>query len=209
MTAFNVIKSLTKRGNVVIGSGCYAAAIDSTDRTQVIKIGNSMSDPWLDYYHLVIKKNQDNPHIPKVKYFMCDEEHSYYICIMERLDEDSCNTTPKYKTKITELCKDYTSCIITYAEFVTQCAAYAEAIPDVAKLAELLELIRKHTEVFIGDFDEQGECAIKLDMHKGNFLFRDYTLVVTDPWCENDMSDLVDVSEWVERMSDKVATQSR
>ena len=46
MTAYNLIKSLTKRGNTVIGSGCYAAAITmSTDPDKVIKIGNNVAKP--------------------------------------------------------------------------------------------------------------------------------------------------------------------
>jgi hypothetical protein len=36
----------------------------------------------------------------------------------------------------------------------------------------------------------------KLDMHSGNFLYRDGAIVVTDPWCEADMSDITDVSNW-------------
>lgn len=205
MTAFNVIKSLTKRGNVVLGSGCYAAAIDSKDLSQVIKIGNNMEDPWLEYYHLIIKNNQHNPHVPKVKYFMCDEQHSYYICIMERLDEETYIGASNYKHDLAELCKDFTSSMITEQEFLAFVTAFVDAVPEPALLVELLLNIRNFTEVFVGggSCDSNGDFPYserKLDMHRGNFLFRDAVLVVTDPWCESDMSGITDVSDWLSSM---------
>jgi len=209
MTAFNLIKSLTKRGNVVIGSGCYAAAIDSTDRSQIIKIGNSMNDPWLDYYHGIIKVNQANPHVPKVKYFMCDEEHSYYICIMERLEEEELGVS---KTDIAQLCKDYTTHMIIREEFVELAQQYTTAIPCPDMLANLLDKIYEDTEVFGYDEDSQGSddtnYSRKLDMHRGNFMFREGLVIVTDPWCEADMSDIVSVCDWVERTSQKTTSKS-
>lgn len=206
MTAFNVIKSLTKRGNVVIGSGCYAAAIGSANSSQIIKIGNSMDDPWLDYYHVIIKPNQANPHVPKIKHFMCDEKHSYYICIMERLDDEDFGTD---KTAIAELCKDYTTHMITQEEFVEAAQAFKKAIPCAYTLANLLDKIHEHTDYYdsysFGEFDANGR---KLDMHRGNFLFRNDLIVVTDPWCEADMSDIVDVSDWLDRMARKATSES-
>lgn len=207
MTAFNVIKSLTKRGNVVLGSGCYAAAIESKDLSQVIKIGNNMQDPWLDYYHLIIKNNQDNPHVPKVKYFMCDEEHSYYICIMERLDEQTYINISGYKYDLAELCKDFTNAMITREEFLAGAMRFPDAIPEPQVLADLLENIRNLTQVFTDcsdeNYDSNGDhkyAGNKLDMHQGNFLFREAVVVVTDPWCESDMADITDVSDWLASM---------
>lgn len=206
MTAFNLIKSLTKRGNVVIGSGCYAAALDSANASQIIKIGNSMNDPWLDYYHSIIKLNQSNPHVPKVKHFICDEKHSYYICIMERLDEEEFGAD---KTAIAELCKDYTTRMITEEEFVEEAQKHKEAIPCAHTLVNLLDKIHEDTNYFeYVDLDEFDNGGRRLDMHRGNFLFRDGVIVVTDPWCEADMSDIVDVSDWVIRMSNKTTSES-
>jgi hypothetical protein len=206
MTAFNLIKSLTKRGNVVIGSGCYAAAIDSKDRSQIIKIGNSMNDPWLDYYHGIIKNNQANTHVPKVKHFMYDEKHNYYICIMERLEEEN-----EHKSDIASLCKDYTTRMITREEFVEYSAKFIKAIPCPDMLANLLDKIYEDTQVFgYDDYDSSETITYlrKLDMHSGNFMFRNGVVVVTDPWCEADMSDLVDVSDWVENTYHKTTNKS-
>lgn len=202
MTAFNIIKSLTRRGNVVVGSGCYAAAIGSNDPANIIKIGNSITDPWLDYYHLVIKPNQSNPHVPKVKYFMCDAEHNYYICIMERLESGEYND-------IVELCKDYTTHMITREEFVNIAKLHSEAIPCANTLADILDKIHEHTEVFEREYTNEFDVDSRLlDMHAGNFMYRDGVVVVTDPWCENDMSDLVDVSDWVDRSLYKTTSAS-
>jgi hypothetical protein len=200
MTAFNIIKSLTRRGNALLGAGCYASAISSKNPNQVIKIGNCMTDPWLDYYHGIVKPNQSNPHVPQVTYFMCDEEHSFYVCIMERLEEF--NTNIYNKNNLTELCKDYTSHMITREEFVQQAQKYVSAIPCPDMLANLLDKIHEDTDVYDHDEGQEGDTR-RLDMHSGNFMFRNDVLVVTDPWCEVDMTDNVDVSEWVERFSNK------
>ena len=48
-TARNLIKNRIKAGNAVIGVGCYSAALTATDYNKVIKVGNTTSDPWLDF----------------------------------------------------------------------------------------------------------------------------------------------------------------
>lgn len=210
MTAFNLIKSLTKRGNVVLGSGCYSAAIASNNNNQVIKIGNNMSDPWIDYYHSIVKSNQTNPHVPKIKSFSCFEEHSYYVCVMEKLDEQ-CNNDIfcKKKTTIVELCRDYTTSMITREEFVESCKPFSAEIPCPIVLADLLDKIKEGTDIFDYEYVPEDCYSYKrLDMHNGNFMFRDGVLVVIDPWCEYDTTDIVDVSEWVDSMSRKTKTTS-
>jgi hypothetical protein len=66
--------------------------------------------------------------------------------------------------------------------------------------------------VFGYDEDSQGSddtnYSRKLDMHRGNFMFREGLVIVTDPWCEADMSDIVSVCDWVERTSQKTTSKS-
>lgn len=189
MTAYNIIKSMTRRGNSVIGSGCYAAALASrVDGNKVIKIGNNINDPWLDYYH-IIKENQHNPCVPRIYSFYLDEKNEYYVCTMERL---SSSPNEKY----TELCKDYTSRMITIEEFMEEVEKYPTVFPYPKHLVDILDKIHDWTE----DFGyEDDSCHRRLDMHSGNFLYRDGAIVVTDPWCESDMSDINDVNDWATR----------
>ena len=186
MTAYNIIKSLTKRGNSIIGSGCYAAALHSNvSYDQVIKIGNNMNDPWLAYYQ-VIMANQNNPFVPKIYSLYVDEEHSYYVCIMERLE--SFVTTAEIST--IKLCRDYAVGGLSEKSFIKEISLYKKQVPDTQALVSLLSTISNLTT------DESG---YRLDLHQGNFLFRDGVLVVTDPWCENDMSEIDDVNDWTVR----------
>lgn len=195
MTAFNIIKSLTKRGNAVIGSGCYAAAISCASPDKIIKIGNSMSDPWLDYYDMIIKPNQKNPCVPKVHSFYEDKENEYYVCIMERLTDYA----PRIdKDTAVELCKDYTTLHVEEEEFRVVAANTPGLCDNVDHLIFLLNKIREYTDELVSSVSD-GEGYRKLDMHAGNFLFRENQLVVTDPWCEVDMGDITDVSEWLDR----------
>ena len=103
-TGSRLAKKLSIRGNTVAGVGCYSAVIEkrNTDKT-VIKIGTTLTDPWLQYYESVIVPLKGNPFIPKVnsvrEFYGYDEE--YYIADMEVL-------YPTSNTKLSELC----SCLL-------------------------------------------------------------------------------------------------
>lgn len=197
MTAYNIIKSLTKQGNSVIGAGCYAAALSSrVDYNKIIKVGNNINDPWLDYYE-VIKANQNNPCVPRIYSFHIDVENGYYVCVMERLQDRG---DSKETIEIAQLCKDYTQKWITRSEFVEAASKKPKTFPYPEYLADILDSISELTDVFGNEEDEECDDDVggmrKLDMHCGNFLYRDGAIVVTDPWCEADMSDISDVSDW-------------
>jgi hypothetical protein len=93
--------------------------------------------------------------------------------------------------------------MITREEFVDAARQYPVAVPCPDMLANLLDKIYEDTEVFGYDDCTEG-LSRRLDMHRGNFMFRNDLLIVTDPWSEADMSEVVDVSDWVERTSTKV-----
>jgi hypothetical protein len=200
MTAYNIIKTMTKKGNAVIGTGCYAAALSSrVDGNKIIKVGNNVDDPWIDYYEL-IKENQHNPCVPRIYSFHIDCVNGYYVCVMERLSTDQSNISNN-----SELCKEYTQKWITREEFVEQASNQPRVFPYPEHLADLLDKISALTEVFGNEddenvWDDNNSYKRKLDMHSGNFLYRDGAIIVTDPWCEDDMSDISDVSDWWERM---------
>ena len=197
MTAFNIIKSLAKQGNAVIGAGCYAAALSSrVDGNKIIKVGNNINDPWLDYYE-IIKTNQHNPCVPRIYSFHIDVDNGYYVCVMERLQDrgDSKDTI-----EIAQLCKDYTQKWITREEFIESTTDYPRVFLYPEHLANLLDIISDQTDIFNNEDDDDEDIDMegmrKLDMHSGNFLYREGAIVVTDPWCEADMSDINDVSTW-------------
>lgn len=204
MTAYNIIKTMTKKGNSVIGTGCYAAALSSrVDGNKIIKIGNNVNDPWLDYYEL-IKENQNNPCVPRIYSFHIDRESGYYVCVMERLDDagDNSNTISN-----AELCKEYTQKWITREEFIEHAAKQPRVFPYPDHLADLLDRISDQTDI-MGTEDDDTDWhdddlggMRKLDMHSGNFLYRDGAIVVTDPWCEADMSDISDVNHWWDQLN--------
>lgn len=196
MTAYNIIKSLTKQGNAVIGAGCYAAALSSrVDGNKVIKIGNNINDPWLDYYQ-IIKENQHNPCVPRIHSFYIDVDNEYYVCVMEKLESREFG---KLSQELADLCKEYVQGWYTRFEFMEFTKNYTTSIPYPEHLANLLETIREQTDIIDCDLTDDTEDLgglKKLDMHQGNFLYRDNAIVVTDPWCEADMADINDVSDW-------------
>lgn len=195
MTAYNLIKSLTKRGNSVIGSGCYAAALSmSTTHHKVIKIGNNVNDPWLDYYNLVLT-NQDNPCVPRIYSLHMDSEHNYYVAIMERLEEDYSDLANAAKT----LCREFTEGWHSEQDFLELAKQYEKQLPYPKHMLSLLLQIKERTDFFTKDGVTEYCDGLRLDMHNGNFLSRDGAVIVTDPWCDPYMLDIDDVNYWASR----------
>lgn len=197
MTAYNIIKSLSKRGNSVLGSGCYAAALSSTvDGNKVIKVGNNTNDPWLDYYE-VIKANQNNPCVPRIYSFYIDTAHNYYVCVMERLTEQ---TFSPAVTEAMDFCKEFVEGWFTDEEFLADAAKHAKHIPYPEHMLALLKQVKDQTDYVKGEeVPYEVDGGRMLDMHHGNFLMRDDTIIVTDPWCEANMEDIDDVNYWASR----------
>lgn len=202
-TAFNVIKSFTKRGNVLIGAGCYAAALESkTDSDKIIKIGNNLSDPWLDYYEEVIKTNQNNPCVPKVYSLNIQRADGYYICVMERLITSTYDSDiMKAKNAI----RQYVSGDIDRDEWLDIIVDYPKQVPLPGYMIKIMDQIRDGSDLDDECYDETDWDDMwnlrRVDLHSDNILQRaNGQLVITDPWChaEDLMTEIVDVSHWAE-----------
>lgn len=203
MTAYRLIKNTAKAGNTVLGAGCYSAALESFARDDtVIKIGNNMSDPWITYYEQIIAKMQDNPCVPKVKSFYIDYNNEYYVCVMERL-QDSC---PVYANREAafEAVRQYLYGEISRKKFVKRAKKLPEQFPNIFALVELMDYIVRWTDAFTEEdaedltYSDDYMGATKLDMHSGNVMFRGYELVITDPWCNVEMTDVPSVCDWAD-----------
>lgn len=201
MTAFNLIKSFTKRGNAIIGAGCYAAVLESkavSDR--VIKIGNNTDDPWLRYYNQIVKKNQHNSCVPKVMSLQVDKDHEYYICVMEKLYYDDRQEKEK------NLVRDYVRGLLSKDEWLDKAVEYRKAFPHLGGMLTLMDMLKANG---VSDLEEPYEdeyedvySVNRLDLHTANILSRaNGQLVITDPWCNlhECMEDIRDVAEWTEQ----------
>jgi len=189
-TAFNIVKRATSKGSSLIGCGSYAAVLSHSNMNRVIKLGNNIYDPWLDYYRLIVKPNQNNAYVPQVHSLHYDAENSFYIAIMERLQ-------PLTNYNAATLCEEFVQTLIDERQFIEQAADIPE-IHDANALLQILHKIKDLTDyAHKGIDDEPGRT---LDMHPGNFMLRNNQLVITDPWCDSDMSDIQDFSEWAEQV---------
>jgi hypothetical protein len=194
MTGRNIIKSFKRKGNSIIGVGAYSAAISCQDLNYIIKVGSSTSDPWLDYYSMVITELPDNPHIPFVKKLHQDNTYNYYIAIVERLD-------PNVSRDLVDLLKEYCESMYTDEEMLENLLNYKTEVPNPAKMLKLLSKIKEHTTHFNADDldeDEDEYNSRKLDLHRGNLMMRDGVIVVIDPWCDVDMTDVDCLCDWAE-----------
>jgi hypothetical protein len=197
MTSHNIIKNLTRRGNSILGVGCYSAAISSKNGLEAIKVGTNMEDPWLDFYELINQEHiKDNPHVPVVKSFYSDDSNYFYVCVMERLEP-----VTVMLTALTDMLRKFVEGSISLSEFYMLTKGYKKHIPNPEKMRELLDEIRDNTTHYSFDNDDcEDNGGRKLDLHSGNFMLRDDVLVIIDPWCNVCMQDVEDLSEWADKV---------
>lgn len=202
MPAHKIIKNLTKKGTSVLGVGCYSAVLASGSE-KVIKVGADMGDPWLDYYHMIVKPMQANTHVPKIHSFYAED--SYYIASMERLEEVKPCTDA---ANLVDFIKDYIDTRSTEEEFRQTITEFPKLVPNIEEFMQAVNKLKEYT-VFnstkrdaegndMNDLWEQGFEDRCLDLHTGNVMLRGNVLVITDPWCNIDMQDIPDLSCWAE-----------
>lgn len=199
-TAFNVIKSLSKRGSAIVGAGCYAVALESlayVDR--VIKVGNNTDDPWLDYYEEVVKPNQGNPSVPKVFSINVQHDDSYYVCVMERLVPATSEEAEVVKVAI----RNYITYSISKDEWLDIVVEHPKLVPNIPYMLHIMDEIKSRSDIedeccYGSDWDDLYKIR-KVDLHSNNIMQRENgVLVITDPWCHTDsvIENVEDVSDW-------------
>lgn len=187
MQGHRVIKSLTRKGNVILGVGCYSAALKTSKENLILKIGTTLDDPWLDYYNLIIKDNKENVFVPRIEHFVAIHEQNYYVVKMEKLYP----VEMEQYNLISALAK-YMIGNLSEADLAYEIQSYSDNIPDFDQLITLLNTIKDNSS---WEDEEDTQINRKIDFHNGNFMLReDKTLVLIDPWCEWEIED--DFSEW-------------
>ncbi len=165
-----------------VGKGVFARVYWCTKLRRIIKVGK-LTDPYLEYVKLIRKETSSLvPRIDKVIY--ChdfEEDHvaswkslSAYAIIMERLYHAR---TPRQKA-IRDLMVnsiDPEDCVLL--------ESIVEANPRPAFLRDLLKLNKRITKK--ADRSRwDGDCALDLDVHSDNIMFRaNGQPVITDPYC--------------------------
>lgn len=201
MTACNIIKSLNKRGNVVVGAGFFSVVLESrTHADRVIKIGHNTEDKWLDFYNIVLKPLQGNPCVPEVHSLYLDKANGYYVCVMEKLSRPSVHGTAAYDTA--SLCKDFCSFFIDESEFAKQAKKLYTLQEVVYPMLDVLTVIREYTEInrsagtYCYNNSETAEGRT-LDLHVNNIMYREDSAVIIDPWCGGILNEDTNLSVWV------------
>ena len=202
MTAHNLIKSMTKRGNAIIGVGCFAAALESTVSTdKIIKIGNNLDDKWLDYYHEICVKYQGALCIPSIQSFYKDCAHGYYVCTMEKLYYYTDSDTRAAKTLVSRYITD----CMTKDEWLDAAVEYPKHFGHLGQFLQVMDSIKEGSDLedeCCDDDENYIHAYRRVDLHQGNILSRACgQLVITDPWCSHNylMDEVCALDEWASR----------
>lgn len=211
--AYKVLKNTAKAGNAIIGAGVYSAVLQHGESYlgKVIKISNTTDDPWLDYYHDIIKCNEGNPHVPNIDKVYVDHYYEYYVANMEELspacDFDDCDGFDK--GELSDTIRDLIQGELTEEEFVITWDLYEqEVFPEgFEQFFRLTRQLRDQTDIKCED-DLSWNChsdeeTRKLDLHSGNIMFRNNTIVITDPWCNLAVDDHPSMENYIEESEDK------
>lgn len=78
-----LVRQLIKRNYKLLGSGCYSAVFETRCNSRAIKIGSTLSDPWIVYADSI--KDSDNLHFPRIYSLYQNECEDYYVAVVERL----------------------------------------------------------------------------------------------------------------------------
>ena len=204
-TARNMIKKrMKKHGNTLLGVGVYSAVIDqSSTQNKVIKIGNTLTDPWIDYYQNAVV-NSNNPHFPTVYSFHHDQSNEYYVAVVEKLlpEHPEGNATCSNLSCLQEILRTHIGQDSDYETFKDEIWANADTFngsfyTDVEQLWSAVLAVKEIRDDTWDDENEEYEYAI--DMHAGNLMFRqDGTLVLNDPLSDTEIEYEDDLAQWAE-----------
>ena len=187
MSGYSLIKKLHFKGNVVIGAGCYSAALETRNPDIVAKVGTTNTDPWLLYYELIIKNCSKNKYVPRVYQIHINKRMDYYMCKMERLD---IRPTSAYRANQHRSLSNLLTNVVngSYSEehYYNEISKY-KAVSDPDALLQVLHRLHNIKPK-----------NVRIDLHTGNLMYRNDELVVLDPWCEDDIDETQNVEEWVE-----------
>ena len=75
----------------------------------------------------------------------------------------------------------------------------------------LTDMLINHTDCFTSEDEEEvpyedTASFRKLDLHAGNIMFRNNTVVITDPWCNCEVEDHPSMETYIEESEDKNIT---
>ena len=204
-TARNMIKKrIKKHGNTLLGVGVYSAVIDQGSKeNKVIKIGNTLTDPWIDYYQNAVE-HTNNPHFPTVHSFHYDRANEYYVAVVEKLlpDHPEGNATCNNLSCLQEILRTHIGQDSDYETFKDEIWANADTFngsfyTDVEQLWSAVLAVKEIRDDTWDDENAEYEYAI--DMHAGNLMFRqDGTLVLNDPLSDTEIEYEDDLAQWVE-----------
>lgn len=198
MTATNIVKTMNRKGNAVIGSGCYAVVMQAKNPDKVIKVGNCIDDQWLSYYEKVISTCKNNPYVPQVDSVYIGD--NYYVATMEKLKPVFfVDDVYEELADILSLIKEYISGLASEEELL-DCFYAADFIDFPSMLLYVCNKLKEYT-VYNSTWEASEAndlSSTALDLHQNNVMFREGQLVITDPWADGALNDdNVIMDDWV------------
>ena len=175
----NLEKWLIERNFEEIGSGYYSKIFSSKTESFVVKVNKGKIDQeYLKYIDFCLS-HKGNSHLPKIsKPKMLDD---WYIIFIEELDPivDSVEELGIYDDDMMEYFKNY-----IYGRISDYSYKYFEELWEKIKEEneDVTEQLPDVAEVL---FTAMNYCRFSyrnLDLHIGNVMMRDKTLVLTDPF---------------------------
>ena len=210
-TAYRVLKNTAKAGNAIIGAGVYSAVLQHGKpwECKVIKIGNSSADPWLDYAEFA-KKLGENCHTPHIDKLYVDHYSEYYVANMEELRSEPYDDEYIDRHELAQSISDLIVGRTTKQEFAETWLEFKSVLFPwgYTTFFEVVDMIIDNTDCFTNDDIEMVEAGLefqtrKLDLHGANIMFRNNTVVITDPWCNCAVDDHPSMESYIEESEDK------
>lgn len=173
----NLLTYLYSLGFSPLGDGAYAEILSHPNLNYVIKIFKS--DPCYIEFAKYISANQSNPHLPKIrgKLVTLSKDKNTFGIRIEKL-----SPLISLETEYELLSYLYQNKMLQYRENVL-----ASEIIEPDQIDQLIQDFKKNQPTFYNLFEDLKKKLPKQcgwDLHAGNFMKRNQTLILIDPWAE-------------------------
>lgn len=171
------IKVLESNRFKLLGKGVFAAVYSREDLPYVIKIPFDYDEAWYKFAEFCIQ-NKKNKHLPKIKFLEKWSHNNLFVSAIEKLQPITISST---------ILDDFMAGLINESFDLNQTIKnihkwyYRRNLLNNLKKFESFIKIYKNQLIEITNTIKKLHKIDELDLHAGNFMMRNNTIVITDP----------------------------
>ena len=164
-------KYLRGKGFEMLGKGSFAAVLGKPDLNYVVKIPFKADTAWIKFANICIE-HPNNPHLLKTK-FLHKEANNFFVAVIEKLH-------PLNRGRDISLV--YLVGRLERANDLNSRQTQEDIMDAFDGDYQLYRSVQKQIPLLFETVKMLQKVDSNLDLHGGNLMWREGTLVITDPY---------------------------